>query len=224
MRVLIACECSGAVREAFRRLGHDAWSCDLKPAEDGSEFHIQGDALDVIRAGPPAQFKADIKKPRKWDLIIMHPPCTFISVSGIHWNNRGRGWKKTKDALAFALAMVEASGEVPYALENPVSILSTHWREPDQIIQPHEFGEDASKKTCLWLRGVRPLLITHRADDFFLRPPPAARRIDGKLRYANQTDSGQNKLAPSATRAADRARTYPAIAEAMAEQWGGNLL
>lgn len=210
MNVLIVCECSGEVRRAFRALGHDAWSCDLKPAEDSSPHHIQGDAIAAIGS-------------RHWDLIIMHPPCTYISVSGIHWNNRGRGWEKTYAALAFIHALVRAAAGTPWALENPISILSTKWREPDQVIQPHEFGADASKATCLWLHKLRPLLITHRDDDFFLPAPPAPRIVDGKKRWANQTDSGQNKLAPGPTRATARARTYAGLASAMAQQWGGRF-
>ena len=214
LRILIACECSGAVREAFRRRGHDAYSCDLKPAEDGSPFHIIGDCFEAARRGCPTDGKA-------WDLIIWHPPCTDIAVSGaLHFEAKRRDGRQQK-AIAFFMDCVNFPVERS-VVENPVSIMSSIYREPDQIIQPWQFGEDASKATCLWLRGVRPLLATHRDDDFFLRPVDAGRRTpDGRRRFANQTDSGQNKLSPGPQRATERARTYPGIAEAMAEQWGG---
>lgn len=214
LRVLIACECSGAVREAFRRRGHDAYSCDLKPAEDGSPFHVVGDCFEVAARGCPTDGKA-------WDMIIWHPPCTDIAVS----SNAHLETKKADGRHQAGIDFFMRCVNFPVAksvIENPVGVMSTVYRQPDQIIQPWEFGEDASKLTCLWLRGVRPLLTTHGDDDFFLRPVDAGRRTpDGRRRFANQTDSGQNKLGPSAARATERARTYRGIAEAMAEQWGG---
>lgn len=205
MKVLIACESSGTVRNAFRELGHDAWSCDLLPADDGSPYHIQGCALDAIRSGD-------------WDFIGMHPPCTYLGVSGIHWNNRGRGWDETNKALQFVRDLIEAAGEVPFYLENPVSIISSNIRRPDQIIQPYEFGEDASKKTCLWLSKLKPLTPSGRFHGRLVEYPPASGKI--VERWSNQTDSGQNKLPPSKNRWKDRSKTYPGIAKAMAEQWG----
>lgn len=212
MRVLIACECSGVIREEMRRVVADAWSCDLKSAEDGSPYHIQGDCFEAAEAGCPTDGKP-------WDLIIWHPPCTDLSVSGaLHFGLKQKDGRQQR-AISFFMACARFPVE-KNVVENPICIMSTIWREPDQIIQPHEFGDDASKATCLWLRGVRPLLITHREDDFFLPAPPPPRIVNGKKRWANQTDSGQNKLGPSAERAAIRARTYPGIARAMAEQWG----
>lgn len=200
VRVLVACERSGIVREAFRARGHDAWSCDLEAAEDGSRFHYRRDALEVAWWD--------------WDMMIAHPECTYLSVSGLHWNKRRpERALLTEEAVEFALALWNAPIE-RIAMENPIGILSTRIRKPDQIIQPYEYGEDASKATCLWLRGL-PLL----------RP---TRRVQGRIvihngklveRWANQTDSGQNKLGPSPTRSMDRARTYRGIAEAMADQW-----
>ncbi|MBN9357527.1 MAG: DNA cytosine methyltransferase [Herbaspirillum huttiense] len=207
MRILIACESSGVVREAFRSMGHDAWSCDLLPADDGSEFHIQGDALEAVRGG-------------EWDALGFHPPCTYLSVSGIHWNGRGRGWERTDKALQFVRDLIAAAGDRPFYLENPVSIISTRIAKPAQAIQPYEFGEDASKKTCLWLKGFKPL----EADP--------AQRVAGRIvewprgsgkfveRWANQTDSGQKRLSPGADRWKARSRTYAGIARAMAQQWG----
>ena len=198
MKILIACESSGTVREAFRKLGHDAWSCDLLPADDGSEFHIQGDALEVAYAGG-------------WDMMIAHPPCTYLSVSGMHWTTRGlRDPKLTEDALAFAKKLMQAPIE-RIAIENPVSVISTRIRKPDQCIQPYQFGHDASKKTCLWLKGLPKLEGTS-----FIQ----GRDVAGKKRWGNQTDSGQNKLAPSKDRWKMRSKTYEGIADAMAKQWG----
>lgn len=187
MRVLVACEFSGVVREAFRKKGHDAWSCDLLESEGN---HIQGDVMEVVDDG--------------WDMMIAHPPCTYLAVSGLHWNKRipGRG-VKTEEALKFVEALLSCDIE-RIALENPVGAISTRIRKPDQIIQPWMFGEDASKKTCLWLKNL-PLL----------QPTNVIR----KDRYSNQTPSGQNKLGPSPDRWKLRSITYQGIADAMAEQW-----
>lgn len=194
MKVLIACEFSGTVREAFRRLGHDAISCDLLPAEDGSPCHYQGDVRDLLHT--------------TWDAMIAHPPCTYLASSGLHWNKRvpGRA-EKTEEALEFVRLLLDAP--IPrIALENPIGCISSRIRKPDQIIHPWQFGEDASKATCLWLKGL-PLL---EPTDVL----PGGR----KARRANQTASGQNKLGPSPDRWKLRSITYQGIADAMAEQWG----
>ncbi len=187
MRVLIVCERSGVVRRAFRALGHDAWSCDLEPADDGSPFHIQGDAIRAILSG-------------HWDLLIAHPPCQYLSSSGLHWNGRvpGRA-EKTEEAVAFALALWGA--KVPrVCLENPVGRLGTTIGPSNDFLQPYEFASDASKGTCLVAHPTKP----------------------GKFlpRWGNQTDSGQNKLTPSPDRSKLRSETYPGIAASMAQQWG----
>ena len=195
MKVLIACESSGTVRDAFIRAGHDAMSCDILPTEKPGP-HYQGDVRDVLGDG--------------WDLLIGHPPCTYLSVSGMHWTTRGlRDPQLTEDALAFARLLMDAP-IARIAIENPVSIISSRIRKPDQIIQPYHFGHDASKKTCLWLKGLPPLRPTA-----FVEP----RIVDGKPRWDNQTDSGQNKLPPSADRWRMRSKTYQGIADAMAAQW-----
>lgn len=201
MRVLVACESSGAVRDAFIRMGHYAASCDLLPSESDAGDHFQCDVLEVID--------------QQWDILIAHPPCTYLSVSGMHWTTRGlRDPKLTEDALDFVRLLMDSPiGKI--AIENPVSVISSRIRKPDQIIQPYQFGHDASKKTCLWLKGLAPLRPTG-----FVEP----RVIDGKNRWANQTDSGQNKLPPSKDRWKLRSETYSGIASAMAEQWGGNAL
>lgn len=196
MKVLIACEFSGVVRDAFARLGHDAWSCDLLPTERPGQ-HIEGDVLSVLKD--------------EWDLMIAHPPCTYLCASGMHWTTRGlRDPKLTEDAIAFVRALLNAP--IPrIAVENPVGAISTRMRPADQYIQPYQFGHDASKKTGLWLKGLPLLRSTH-----VIEP----RIVDGRKRWANQTDSGQNRLGPSEDRWAERSKTYYGIAEAMATQWG----
>jgi hypothetical protein len=172
-------------------MGHDAWSCDLLPTEASSQFHIQADVLSVLH--------------EEWDLMIAHPPCTYLAVSGLHWNKKfPEREAKTALALEFVRQLLNAPIQ-KIALENPVSCISTRIRKPDQIIQPWMFGEDASKKTCLWLKNLEPLKPTE---------------IIKKEVYANQTPSGQNKLGPSPDRWKERSRTYQGIANAMAEQWG----
>ena len=197
MRVLVGCEYSGRVRNAFREAGHDAWSCDLLPSEDNSPFHIHGDVLPLLDQG--------------WDLGIFHPPCTYLAVSGLHWNKRDpERAAKTEEALAFVQTLMLAPIK-RIAVENPVSCISSRIRKPDQIIQPYEFGEDASKKTCLWLKNLDLLTPTQMV---------APRLVDGKPRWSNQTDSGQNRLGPSEDRWKERSRTFLGVAKAMAEQWG----
>ena len=196
MRVLVACEYSGRVRDAFLAKGHEAMSCDLLPT-DAPGPHYQGDVFDIINDG--------------WDLMIAHPPCTYLSVSGMHWTTRGlRDPKLTEDALDFVQKLLDAP-IAKIALENPVSVISSRIRKPDQIVNPYEFGHDASKKTCLWLKNLQKLIAT----DYV-----APRVINGRKRWGNQTDSGQNKLAPSDDRWKIRSATYEGIAKAMAEQWG----
>lgn len=192
MRVLIACEFSGTVRDAFRARGHDAWSCDLLPNERPGP-HVQGDVLARLEDG--------------WDLMIAHPPCTYLAGSGLHWNRRRpERAELTESALEFVRALLDAP--IPHiALENPVGCISTRVRKPDQIIQPWQFGHDASKATCLWLKGLANLVP--------MNPLPG----DRLTRRANQTASGQNKLAPSPDRWKLRSLTYPGIAQAMASQW-----
>lgn len=196
MRVLIACEYSGTVRDAFVAKGHDAWSCDLLPTEKPG-FHYQGDIMDILHDG--------------WDLMIAHPPCTYLCSSGIHWNKRRPDRAiQTENALAFVKLLLDAP--IPkIALENPIGIISSRARKPDQIIQPYQFGHDASKATCLWLKNLPKLTATQ-----FIEP----RIINGKPRWGNQTDSGQNKLPPSKDRWKIRSETYAGIADAMARQWG----
>lgn len=195
MRLLVACEYSGTVRDAFIRAGHDAMSCDLLPT-DAAGPHYQGDVFDIINDG--------------WDMMIAHPPCTYLSVSGMHWTARGlRDPKLTEDALEFVQRLMDAPIE-RIAIENPISVISSRIRKPDQIINPWQFGHDASKRTCLWLKNLPHLIPTAIVEP---------RIVNGKKRWANQTDSGQNRLPPSDDRWKIRSETYIGIADAMAQQW-----
>lgn len=205
MRILVGCECSGKVRDAFIALGHDAVSCDLLPS-DRPGPHIQGDLVEVLDQG--------------WDMGIFFPPCTYLCGSGMHWTTRGlRDPKLTEDALEFVRRILAAP--IPKkAMENPVGAISSRIRKPDQIIQPWQFGDDASKKTCLWLENLPPLVPTKIVPGRLVTLP------SGKVveRWANQTDSGQNRLGPSEDRWKERSETYTGVAEAIAAQWGGKAL
>ena len=200
MRVLVGCEYSGAVRSAFRKLGHEAWSCDLLACMDGGE-HIQGDVLDVL---------AD-----NWDLAIFHPPCTDLAVSGARYFAQKR--ESQGKALDFVRALMHAP--IPLiCLENPVSIISSKIRKPDQIIHPFEYGHPEAKTTCLWLKGLPHLVPTAILEPTRWAITPGGKRV---ARWENQTLSGQNKLGPSEDRWKIRSTTYQGIADAMAQQWGG---
>jgi hypothetical protein len=197
MKVLVACEHTGVVRDAFVAAGHYAMSCDLLADESETNgLHYQGDVRNVLNA--------------EWDLLIAHPPCTYLAASGMHWTTRGlRDKQLTEDALDFVHLLMNCS--IPkIAIENPVGAISTRIRKPDQYIQPYMFGHDASKKTGLWLKNLPELQPTK-----YIEP----RIIAGKKRWGNQTDSGQNKLTPSADRWKLRSATYEGIAVAMAQQW-----
>jgi hypothetical protein len=200
MRVLIACETSGKVRDAFIARGHQALSCDLLPS-DAPGPHYQGDVREVWHAC--------------WDLMIAHPDCTHLSVSGaLHFEKKWRDGRQAR-AAAFFMELVRAPVQ-RICIENPVSIMSTLYCRPTQIVQPYEFGEDASKATCLWLKGLPLLVVDPRK-----RIPGRKVQLGGRLveRWSNQCDSGQNKLGPSEYRWKLRAATYQGIADAMAEQW-----
>lgn len=201
MRVLVACEFSGTVREAFRARGHDAVSCDLLPTEREGP-HIQGDVLGILADG--------------WDMMIAHPPCTHLAVSGAAHFARKRESGEQQAALDFVRALLDAP--IPrIALENPVSIISSAIRKPDQIIQPYEYGHDVSKRTCLWLKGLPPLRPTDHV------APRAVVTPSGRIaqRWGNQCDNyGHDNKSPSPDRWKLRSATYQGIADAMATQWG----
>lgn len=181
MRVLVACEFSGIVRDAFKAKGHDAWSCDLLPTERPGN-HIPGDALRELSRG--------------WDLMVGHPPCTHLAVSGARWFKEK--YQVQKDAIHFFLALWNAPIE-KICLENPVSIMSTILRKPDQIIQPWQFGQGETKTTCLWLKGLPKLQPTNI--------------VDGR-------EARIHKMPPSENRWRERSRTFQGIADCMAATWG----
>lgn len=212
MRVFIGMECSGRVREAFRSRGHDAWSCDFEPPEDGSPYHIQGNVFDHLN--------------ESWDVGIFHPTCTYLTCSAEWAYGHGPYHQKVRSETLVGQARREARLEaiedvkrlwaapIPSkCIENLVGVLSRVWRKPSQIIQPYQFGDDASKATCLWLDGLPLLIPTHQI---------APRIVSGRQRWGNQTDSGQNRLSPGPDRWKERSRTFPGIAAAMAEQWSAS--
>ena len=195
MRVLVDCEYSGRVRQAFRRMGHDAWSCDLLESEDGSPHHIIGDAIEVAYGRP-------------WDLMIAHPPCTHLAVSGARHFEAKRADGRQQAGLDFVRKLLAAPID-RIALENSVSIISSEIRKPDQTIQPWQFGHGETKATCLWLKGLPLLVPTHvEGGDLFTAAAPKEREARVHL------------MPPSPNRWKERSRTYQGIADAMAAQWG----
>lgn len=203
MRVLVACEESQEVCKAFRALGHEAYSCDIQKCSGGHpEWHIQSDALELLKI--------------RWDLIIAHPPCTYLTVTGNRWFNEEKYGEKAverkrlrEEAAEFFMQFVNADCK-RIAIENPVGFMGTRFRKCDQIIQPYQFGDPFEKKTCLWLKGLPKLYPTD-----IVQPPERQKIKGGKSMpewYSN---------APKADRAKIRSKTFPGIARAMAEQWGG---
>ena len=184
MKVLVGCEESGVVRRAFREIGHDAWSCDIFPSEDNSPFHIQDDVLKIINDD--------------WDMCLFFPPCTHLAVSGARWFKEKRKDGRQQEGIDFFMQFANAKCK-RIAIENPIGIMSTIWRKPDQIIQPFEYGHPERKATCLWLKGLPQLKPTNI--------------VDGR----NQSIW---KMPPSKDRAKIRSKTFPGIAAAMANQWG----
>ena len=181
MRILVACEFSGTVRDAFIARGHDAMSCDLKPTEVPGP-HYEGSVVDVLNDG--------------WDLMVAHPPCTHLAVSGARWFKEMI--REQEEALAFVSLLLSA--QIPrIALENPISIISSRIRKPDQVIQPWQFGHGETKATCLWLKGLPLLHPTHT--------------VEGR-------EAKIHRMAPSPDRWKLRSKTYTGIAKAMAAQWG----
>jgi hypothetical protein len=203
LRVLVACEFSGVVRDAFRARGHDAWSCDLLPSE---------------KPGP--HFMCDVLSPivrplydRAWDLLIAHPPCTYLSRAGARWWKAPGREAKMREALAFVFALRDAP--IPHiCIENPIGKLNALWRRPDQTIQPRDFGHPYSKATCLWLKNLPPLLA----------PVASFVKADTQPWLPSNTGSGRRKGQAShpgiAHTAKDASRTFQGIADAMADQWG----
>jgi hypothetical protein len=203
MRVLVACEYSGTVRDAFRAKGHDAWSCDLLPCDADPAWHYQGDVFDIIGDG--------------WDLMVAHPPCTYLTYAGTrHWNNPGRA-ELRNEALNLFMKLVDAPIE-KIAIENPVGYVNTIYRKPDQIIHPYYFGDPFQKRTCLWLKNLSKL-VYH--DSIIAKPEPdyicKGEKSKGKKINWCEGVKGTNKDNP---RWKIRSKTFQGIANAMAEQWG----
>jgi site-specific DNA-cytosine methylase len=184
MRVLVACEFSGTVRDAFRKRGHDAYSCDLLPTESSPEYHFQCDIRELLYTR------------MRWDLMIAHPPCTHLAVSGARWFKDKL--VEQEDALEFVQMLMGADIK-KICIENPVSIISSRIRKPDQIIQPWMFGHGETKKTCLWLKGLPKLVPT--------------RVVEGR-------EARVHRMPPGPDRWKERSRTFSGIADAFAEQWG----
>ena len=188
MKILVACEESQAVTIEMRRLGHEAYSCDIEPCSGGHpEWHLQVDALELLKM--------------KWDMILAFPPCTHLAVSGARYFEQKRKDGRQQAAIDFFMQFANADCS-KIAIENPVEIMSTYYRKPDQIIQPWQFGHGETKKTCLWLKGLPPLISTEI--------------VEGR-------EQRIWKMPPSEDRAKNRAKTFPGIARAMAEQWAGDI-
>lgn len=207
MKILIACEYSGIVREAFKNKGHDAWSCDILPTEIEGQ-HIQGDVLEVLG--------------QNWDMMIAHPPCTYLTVTANKWlkdqQERKSGAlvgaerrKAREEAIEFFMKLINAN--IPkIVIENPVGCMSSIYRKPCQIIQPMEFGHPEPKKTCLWIKGLSPLKATHQGIKPEYTLTKSGKRMATWYYYAeNVKGSNRSKV---------RSKTFQGIADAMAEQWG----
>ena len=205
MRVLVACEESQEVAKAFRARGHEAYSCDIEECSGGHpEWHLQQDVLPLLA--------------EQWDLIIAHPPCTYLTCTGNRWFNIEKYGDKARERLlereqAIYFFLRIANAPCPrIAIENPVGVMSTHYRKPDQIIQPYQFGDPFEKTTCLWLKGLPKLVPTN-----IVEPPPRVKFDSGKTMPAWYADAWRLS---KAERARLRSKTFPGIAAAMAEQWG----
>lgn len=212
MKILIACEFSGALRDELITRGHEAWSIDILPGEGHNVHrHEQADIMRVLDPMRGYTFRDGVTRwPNYWHMLIAFPPCTYLCSSGLHWNKRVAGRaEKTEQALELVRFLLNQPID-RIALENPPGCIGTRIHKATQYIHPHQFGHDASKTTGLWLKGLPPLQPTAHI---------APRMVNGKPRWANQTDSGQNRLGPSPDRAQIRGTTYPGIAAAMAEQW-----
>ena len=223
MRVLVACEESQIVTTEFRRRGHEAYSCDLLPASGGHpEWHLQQDVTPLLR--------------ESWDMVLAFPPCTHLCVSGARWWQEKQADGRQQEGVDFFMQFAALEHVPKVAIENPVGIMSTLYRKPDQIIQPWMFGDDASKATCLWLRGLPVLKPTLFAVPQYRCKcgckfaytlgkygcPNCCGDHIARLVFSNQTPSGQNNIPPGTNRSHIRSKTFPGIARAMATQWGCN--
>lgn len=228
IKVLVACEESQRVCMAFRERGFTAYSCDIQEPSGGHpEWHILGDAIEAVNGGVVTTMDGQTHEVGKWDLLIAHPPCTYLAVSGNRWFNKGKygekavkRWELREEAAAFFMDFVNAD-VCKIAIENPVGYMSTYYRKPDCIIQPYEFGHQARKKTCLWLKNLPGLIPTDIVNAGEILPngysvgasADCARDEKGKAIQWNDPRTAKT-----------RSKTFPGIAKAMAEQWGDYLL
>ncbi|MBS5725759.1 MAG: hypothetical protein KHW59_08300 [Clostridiales bacterium] len=233
MRILVACEESQAVTIEMRRLGHEAYSCDIEPCSGGHpEWHIQGDAIKYIN-GDQAIFRTmdgvGHITPKRWDMIIAHPPCTYLTVAGNRYFNVERygakaleRYSKREQALGFFMKFINADCD-RIAVENPVGVISTRYRTPDQIIHPYQFGHPVSKKTCLWLKGLPLLSPTEEVDPELIHSRGKSGGYSGASWHVRDENG---KIIPwnDPRTAKSRSKTFPGIAKAMAEQWAGQAL
>ena len=222
MKVLVACEESQEVCKAFRALGHEAYSCDIQEPSGGHpEWHILGDALKAIDGGQVTTMDGETHDVGKWDLLIAHPPCTYLTVTGNRWFNISRyggkavqRYKDREEAVEFFMQFVNC--DCPrVAIENPIGYMSTAYQKPTQIIHPYMFGDPARKATCLWLKGLPKLTPTDIVEPEIIH-----------YQNGNGTDNPwhmETMKLPPKERAKSRSKTFPGIAKAMAEQWGGDI-
>lgn len=221
MRILVACEESQIVCNEFRRLGHIAFSCDIEPCSGGHpEWHIQGDALQIINGNCNFVCQAGNKEVQvgAWDLLIAHPPCTFLTITGNRWFNIDKygekaihRYKERENAYEFFMKFVNADCE-RIAIENPIGYMSKAYQKPTQIIHPYYFGDHTRKATCLWLKGLKPLVSTNVVEPVIIH-----------YKNGKGTDNPwhmETMNLPPKERAKARSKTFPGIAKAMAEQWG----
>jgi hypothetical protein len=224
MKILVACEESQAVTKELRRLGHEAYSCDIVECSGGHpEWHLQQDVTPLLDGHCAFETMDGVlhKIGHNWDMIIAHPPCTYLTVTGNRWFNVDRygekaiqRYKDRRDAVEFFMLFANADC-LRIAIENPIGHMSTAYRKPDQIIHPYMFGDPARKATCLWLKGLEPLKPTNIVE------PVIVEYKNGK-----GTDNPwhmETMSLPPAERAKARSKTFPGIARAMAEQWAGDI-
>lgn len=206
MRILVACEFSGIVRDAFRARGHDAWSCDLLPCDADPQYHIQGDVLPVLK--------------QEWDLMVAHPPCTHIAVSGAAWFEEKRSDGRQQEGIDFFLEFTKT--DIPkWCVENPVSIMSTLYRRPDQVVQPYYFGDPYTKTTCLWLNRLPRLLHTDE-DNLFMKKTHVDKGEFVTFKSGKRMPKWYAELRTNKDRGKIRSQFWPGIADAMADQWGSS--
>lgn len=211
MKILVACEESQRVTIEMRRLGHEAYSCDIQEPSGGHpEWHIHGDALNALEGRTVQTMDGEIHVIGKWDMLIAHPPCTHLAVSGARWFSEGKKpLSLRKEAADFFLKFAEA--DIPkIAVENQVSVMSTIYRKPDQIIHPWQYGHLEEKTTCLWLKGLPKLMPTNNVREEMMKLTKKERE---RIHY----------MSPGPERAKERSKTFPGIARAMAEQWAGKI-